>query len=69
MQRFRGGLVFKAQRLLYLSTQSNKEEEESYNAGVRTGLGRFPINKNNGGIDWAGCFLRMVVYLVIYDSG
>ena len=28
MERFRGGLVIKAHRLVYHSTQSNKEEEE-----------------------------------------
>jgi len=37
VERFRGGLVFKAHRLLYHSTlglDSNKEEEEGFDRGV-----------------------------------
>jgi len=65
VQRFRGGLVFKAHRLCALLNSrlaSNKEEEEGHLEE--------PLSSEEGTTYWFEDFyLRILVYLVIYDSG
>ena len=67
MKRFRGGLAFKAHRLVYRSTLGwrvmKKKKRRSPNSKA-TDL-EFHAQLGDGALEG----LRILVYLVIYDSG
>jgi len=64
---FRGGLVFKSHRLSYHSTLGLKVIKKAKSPIACTGRVALPFRV--WGLEFLFYFLRILVYLVIYDSG